>query len=424
MNQGALARMVHMFGTGVVDQILLSGTNFLVGFAMIRFTSDVNYGQFVMVQSAVLLLISAQGALIGPITAIAPQKPPDVRRAMLGAVESTQVRFLRRLALVAMAIPIAGYLIGAWRGTVALVAGGAVLAGWAALLQAYRRSALIISSRPQSMLRADVIYAVVLLTGIAIAVFLTKFPAVVAVLALTVAAWVGGTIAHRSFARDPGWVPGDFGPFWREVKPLAMWSAAGAVIYWLFAQSFNYVLPIRLGFTAVTNVNAARLVMMPVIVFSLGINNLLMPVAGRWLAEVGLRRAVRRLAGLTVCILALDFMYFALAWIFRGWLIGDLLHKIIADRDRLLILWACISVIFFLREVIQAILYALRRIKSLFWLTALAAAVSLPVMWFGVVWWGAASVLVGQLTGECAYLIGLVILLRQQLRAQQTPIGT
>jgi len=97
MKEQPLSRWVHMFGTGVVDQIVLSGANFLVGFAMIRFTSDVDYGQFVLVQSAVILLTSAQSAWLAPLCAIIPSKAPDVRKVMIGAIETSQTRFVRRL---------------------------------------------------------------------------------------------------------------------------------------------------------------------------------------------------------------------------------------------------------------------------------------------------------------------------------------
>ena len=55
-------RFVHFFGTGVLDQIMLSGANFIAGFAMIRYASDVSYGQFVLAQSIVVLMVSAQSA--------------------------------------------------------------------------------------------------------------------------------------------------------------------------------------------------------------------------------------------------------------------------------------------------------------------------------------------------------------------------
>jgi O-antigen/teichoic acid export membrane protein len=405
-------RILHFFGIGVLDQILLSGVNFIGGFVMIRFTSDVSYGQFVLAQSAILLMVSAQGAwLSGPVTMIAPSKSADIRARMIGSLGASQTRMLRRAALALLSIPVAAYLIGIWSTSTSLAIAGVILAGWAALQREYRRSVLLIYSRAQSMLGADAVYVGTLLLGIAAAVLSRGLAGPVAIVALSAAGWASALVAHRLLARDPGWVSGDALPYWREIRTIGMWSLIGAVIYWLFAQSYNYVLATRLDLTAVTNVNAARLVLTPVFVFMYGINNLLMPIASNWLADFGMGRMLRRLALLTALICVINLLYFAVAWALRDWLIVDLMHKHIADQDRLLILWGCVALVFLPREVLQSALWALRRVKSMAWLIGLSALVSLTLMWVGIERWGAAAVLIGQVAGECVNLIGLALLL-------------
>jgi O-antigen/teichoic acid export membrane protein len=405
-------RILQFFGIGVLDQILLSGANFIGGFIMIRYSSDVSYGQFVLAQSAVVLMVSAQGAwLSGPVTMIAPSKSAELRARMIGCLGASQTHVLRRAAPALLIIPLAAYLIGIWSAITSLAIAGAILAAWGALQREYRRSVLLIYSRPQGMLGADTIYVVTLLLGIGLAVLSRPLAGPLALAALSAAGWASAMVAHRLLARDPGWVSGDARPFWREIRAIGLWSLIGAVIYWLFAQSYNYVLATRLDLTAVTNVNAARLVLTPVFVFMYGINNLLMPIASKWLAEFGMARMLRRLALLTVLICAIDLAYFAVAWVLRHWLIVDLMHKHIADQDRLLILWGCVALIFLPREVLQSALWALRRVRSMAWLIGLSAAVSLTLMWLGIPRWGAAAVLIGQVAGECVNLIGLAILL-------------
>jgi O-antigen/teichoic acid export membrane protein len=412
MSVSKLARVLHFFGIGVLDQILLSGVNFVCGFVMIRYTSDVSYGQFVLAQSAVLLMVSGQGAwLSGPVTMLAPGKSPESRVRMIGYLGASQTRVLRRTALALLAVPLAAYLIGLWSAITSLAIAAVVLTGWAALQREYCRSVLLIYSRPKAMLGADVVYVVTLLVGMALAVLSRPLAGPVAIAALSVAGFAGALVAHRFLARDPGWVSGDARPFWQEIRTIGLWSLIGAVIYWLFAQSYNYVLATRLDLTAVSDVNAARLVLTPVFVFMNGVNNLLMPVASNWLAEFGLRRMLRRLALLTALICTINLLYFGVVWTLRDWLLVDLMHKHIADQDRLLILWGCVALIFLPREVLQSALWALRRVRSMAWLIGLSAAVSLTLMWLGIPRWGAAAVLIGQVAGECVNLIGLAILL-------------
>jgi len=416
------AKLVHVlrfFGAGVIDQVLLSGASFIAGFLMIRYTSDVDYGQFVLAQSAVLLLVSAQGAwLSGPLAAIVPSKPAATKRLMIGAVRASQSRFLRWVAVSLLAIAVTLYATGFLSASLALVSGTTILAGWATLQREYLRSVLIIYSRPHWMLRADTVYVICLVAGIALAAYLRHSAGVCAIFALVISAWAGMLVSHRMLSSDPGWISGDARPFLQEMRALGVWATVGAVTYWLFAQSYNYVLATRLNLTAVASVNAARLVIVPVTVFSLGINNVLMPLAANWLAQFGLARMLRRLAVVSLAIIALDLVYISLAWIFRDWIIGSLLHKTIADRDRLLVLWACVALIFLPREVLQAGLFALRRVKSMARLIGLSAVVSLTLMWFGTARWGAAAVLIGQLAGECVNLVGLSWLVWIQVRLQ------
>ena len=410
-------RFLHFFGTGVLDQIMLSGANFIAGFAMIRYASDVSYGQFVLAQSAVMLMVSAQSAwLSGPVMIIAPGKSAAVRAQMISYLGASQTRFLRRAALALLTIPLAAYLIGIWSAYMSLAVAGTILAGWAALQNEYRRRMLLVYSRPQSMLAVDAMYVTVFLLGVALALLSRPAAGLLAIVALGAAGLSGALIAHRMLAVDPGWVSGDSGPFWREIRALGQWSLIGAVIYWLFGQSWNYVLAARLDLTAVANVNAVRLVVMPMLVFKYGIQNLLIPVASNWLASFGLTRMLRRLAVLTILISAMDLIYFTIVWNIRNWLIVDVMHKHIGDQDRLLILWVCVTLVFLPREILQAALSALKCLRSMAWLIGLSAAVSLSLMWLSIPLWGASAVLIGQLAGEGVNLLGLSLLLWRQIR--------
>lgn len=409
--------MLRLFSTAITDQILLSGTNFLVGFLLIRFTSDVDYGLYVLVQSGLLLLVSAQGAWVsGPLAVIAPRKSPAGKREMIGAVKDSQRRILRWVVPVTLFLPVLGFFTGRCSGLTAWVLAGAILAGWAALRREYLRSVLLIYSRPHSLLRVDSIYAGVLLAGILWAAFGTRTAIVWATVALAAAAWSGAAGAHRSLAANPGWVSGDAAPVWREMRTLGWWSLLGAMIYWLFGQSYSYVLASRLDLKAVTDVNAARLLLMPAFVLTIGMQGLLTPMAAGWNAEIGFRRLMRRLLGILAIIGTLDLLYFGFVWLFRDWLIGGVLHKHIVDRDRLLLLWAAVAIVGLMRDVLQCALFALGRLKSMAGQVGISAVVALVLMWFGIAWWGAAAVLIGQIVGELVNLAGIIMLLRTHAR--------
>ena len=55
-----------MFSSAVVDQAVLSAANLLVGVLLIRRSTDLEYGWYVLVWNALLLLTALQNAFIGP----------------------------------------------------------------------------------------------------------------------------------------------------------------------------------------------------------------------------------------------------------------------------------------------------------------------------------------------------------------------
>lgn len=402
---------------------MLSGVSFLVGFLLIRYGSDTDYGMFVVVQATILLLTCAQSAwLSGPLAVLAPKMPAQERREMVGAIKLSQRRFVRQLALLALTVPAIGYALGAWNDLVACVVAGAVLAGWAALQRDYLRALLLMYSRPQAVLRADFIYVLVFLSAALIAAF-GPGPAVIwAVGGLVAAAWAGGIVANRSLATDPGWVAGDASEYWRKLRPMGVWSTSGALIYWLYTQSYNYVLASQINLTAVADVNAARLLLMPAMVLTAGITGMMIPSAAIWLAEFGLRRLLRRLSIFFVCIAALDLIYIALVWVFRDWLSGDLLRKTIGDRDRLLLLWALVALIGLTRDMFGCAMAALGLFKPMARLSAACAVLSLSLIWFGLSRWGPAAALIGQIAGETLNLAGFAFLLWRADRRAPTPV--
>ncbi len=421
----ASGRLLQLFSTTILDQVVLSAANFFVGFMLIRRTSDVDYGLFVLVQSAIQLVVSAQNAWIsGPLAVLAPKRPEDVRRVMIGAIGASQRRIVRFSVIVTMCVPVAGYWLGYYQGLVAAAATLGVFACGAALQREYLRNVLLIYSRANSLLIADLFYVGALAAGAVMAAYGPPPAVLWAIGGLVLAAWLCCISAHRSLVDNPGFVAGHAAPFWREMRPLGIWSLVGAIIYWSFGQSYSYMLASRIDLKAVADVNAARLLLMPTFVISMGIKSLLFPSAASWLAESGLAKLTKRLLLFAAGVVALDLVYFAVVWTFRDWLTGDFFHKTIADRDMLLILWGCVALLSVVRDILLCALLALEHFKPMAWLTALSAIVSLSLMWYGLAIWGPRAALIGQISGEIVSLIGVTYFLASQLtKARRRPEG-
>jgi len=409
---------------------MLSGANFLMAFLLIRYTTGSDYALFVIAQATIILLVTAQGSLItGPLSLLAPQRPPADRGEMIAAIGVDQRKILRGLALAAAAVVVVGSLFGAWNGTVTMVALATIIAGWATLTREFFRVALLIYSRSQDLLRVDAMYVVLAIGGAGVAIVLPAHftlaghaialsTAIWAVLALAVAGRIGSLLSHRMLSRSLDGAAASAGSmhFWREMWPLGLWSAVGAGIFWLFTQSYNYIIASQIGLEAVADVNATRILLMPAILITVGVRALLTPNAASWLVEFGIGKLVRRLAAAVVLIGCLDLMYFAFLWFFRHRITVDFMHRHIGDLDRLLVLWGCVALLGLGRDILQTALQALKRLKIVAALTGVAAVISIAIMWYGLPRWGAAATLIGQISGETLILIGTVLLILQSHR--------
>lgn len=404
---------MKLFQASVLDQVVLSAANFLIGFILIRRTTDNDYGIYVLVLTAQQLAVSIQKSwLTGPLTIVVSRKPMEERVRNVGAIKDAQRRLIKILLGIAWLIPLGGWLGGMLTARMALLLALAVLSIWAALRREYLRDMLLLFSRPQNLLQADVLFAVVLLLGGGFATISREAAVVWALVALVAAALMGEFHAYRMLGRNPGWVSGqDAAPIMKEVRPLGLWSMIGALCYWLYSYASNYILAGVLDLKAVADVNATRLLLMPVIMLTVGVQGLLIPMATLWYPEVGMSRVIKRLLLFMAGMLAVDLAYLAVVWVSREWLVGSLLHKQIDQRDLLLLLWAGVAMAGVVRDVMGCALFAAGKLKSLAGQGILAAAVSLAITWFGIQWWGAATGLIAQIVGEVINLIGIFMLL-------------
>jgi O-antigen/teichoic acid export membrane protein len=408
---------VPLFSAAIADQVVLSGTNFIVGILLIRYATDRDYALYVLVQSTLLLVIAVHNSwLTGPLAILTPRLAPDERWRTIGSVKRIQRRFLNVIAVPLLLLPLLGYLTGLLSGLLAWVVAIGIVAGWASLRREYLRSVLLMYSRTHSLLGADSIYATSLLLGVVCALLFGGPVVIGATIALLLASMAGAAAGNRSLAINPGWKDETAVTIWPGIRSLGFWSLIGAGTYWFLGQSFNYVLASRIDLKAVADINAARLLLMPAIVLTAGVAALLTPSAATWYAEIGLRGLVRRLMVFLLAVGFIEVTYFACVWTSRDWLFVDVLHKNIQDRERLLILWAGLAVIALFRDVLQCALIAMGRLKSLAWQVGISTAVALPLMWFGVAWWGVAAALIGQIVGELINLAGIVLVLRKSMR--------
>lgn len=400
----------RLLSSALISQALLSAANLAIGLILIRSTSDVQYGYFILASSAVLLLVSLQNAFFNPPLAIRIVRLDRVDRgALVGSLYRAQYRTMPVIGGIVIVIGLGLWFAHALDAHTGPLVIATVAAALALLNREFFRMVLLAHRRPQDVLRTDLFHVALMLAGILLAAS-TPMPAVTAILTLGLAALASGFLLSRALHRLEPWNTQGTQGILREIAPLALWSTAGAAIHWTFSQGYIYLVAGTLDVAAVAAVAGTRLLMMPVNLLSVGIGSLMLPLAAGWLHRHGVSLLLRRLCLLSLGMAAATLCYFAVVWSLRDWIFSVVLKKQFAQGDALLALWGAIFLLLVVRNMLLYLLAAQERFRALTLLTLLSAVVSLAVSYWGMLRFGVAGALIGILIGELINVVGVVTL--------------
>jgi O-antigen/teichoic acid export membrane protein len=407
---------LRMIGSAITVQALLSAASFLVGIILIRYNTGTEYGYYVLVTNAVLLMTILQNAFIQPQLVPRLAVADDQGRAdLIGGVLRDQRWIWPLPALVCMVIAIALRLTGQIGNEMLLLlfaAGGAL---YASLFREFFRMMLLGRRRPEDVLKSDLLFIVLSIAGALIATR-TGMPAFWAVISLAFAAFVGGVSAFRILASVETWNIHGAPGILLALIPLGMWSAAGAVIHWLFSQGYNYVVAATLDVKAVSEIATTRLLIMPMNLLSTGIGTMMLPTVAEWLSKHSVRKILRRVILFTLGMALIAMFYSGVIWLLRDWLFTHVFKKSFPDRDMLLVLWLVVGLFMLFRDQMIYLLVVRGRFKFLTWLTLGSALLGLTLSYVEMRQHGAAGALIGVLCGEVVNVAGIFVLSWRETR--------
>jgi len=407
---------VRMFSSAVISQTALSGASFLIGLLLIRHTSDTQYGLYVLVTSAILLLTSLQSSFFGPAMVIR-MTPLDRtgRGEVVGGLYREQKRVLRPItwaALVGVALLDA---IGVVDGSQTVLLFVGIAAALSTLKREYFRSALFAHRRAHDVLRGDLLYVVMFIAGAMIAT-LTPFPAIAATASMALAAAASASLLSATLKRNEAWNEQGMPRILRQIAAGAGWATSGAAIHWIFSQGYSYVVAATLDITAVAAIAATRLLLMPINLLSTGISSLMLPTTSEWLRHHSVRVVFGRLLAVALAIGIAASMYLGIMWLSRDWIFATVLKKQFDHRDELLLLWVAISLVMVLRDQMRYLPLARARFRRLTGLAALSASLSLAATYWGMLNYDVPGALFGVLAGEIISVTGTIILSLWEMR--------
>jgi len=279
-------RLLHQSVLSLVDQSLLSALNFALGLVLIRLATKETYGLYAQLYTVGLFFISVLESVISnPLTTLAPSLDAQARARMVAHLH----RFQRRCALVLSVIfgTGAAIIVG-----LSLPHATPVLAGLAFAFylystswREYRRTVRFIEGAPARVVRLDGLYCVALAIAVGVLIPLDglNVPAVLTALALANLAGVAadGALGRQKAAHDPVAYREAIAQIWSTGR----WALPGGVVAWVASYSYLYLAAAFLGVTAAADLNAARLLLMPVALLTVAWGRVARPVISRWSSE-------------------------------------------------------------------------------------------------------------------------------------------
>lgn len=390
--------LIHSLAS-LIDQALLSGLNFALGLILVRLATKEAYGVYAQLYVAGIFASTFIEALItGPLTTIAPGKTEQERARLIGLLLRFQWMLSLSLALLfGLGTGVVASLTGIDTHPVLLAVSFAIYVFTNAQRE-YHRSVSFIEAKPREVLQTDIAYALGVAAGVGI-LLLTGYLTVPAVLLVLGLANVVGMWRSAEYPAA-GKQPQDriaFREAVTEVLRRGRWALPGAMVAWATNYSYLYLAAAALGVAATAELNASRLLLMPISLTVLAWSRVARPMVSRLFIARDWKH-LDRLAWASVAgIELLTIAYVAVLWLTLPWLQAHVLGEKYHGLEPLVLAWGGYFAINAARWIGSSWLTSNDQYKLLLWsgiasliIMLIATSIALPL--YGA--WGAVLALI------------------------------
>lgn len=271
----------------VADQGLVSGTNFLITYALASVAPPAEFGAFALATGALLFLASLQHAVVtGPLAVIGPKLEARERRSYMASSAVLQGVLAGLVAAVLLAVGLVMNAVDSGTAGSVILALAPAASFWQ--LQEFARRALYSLGRARSALMIDAVTyggQLVLLAGLAAT---GRLDAVGVLLAIAASSAAGAAIGTRQLRRAAFPLSGP-GAALRRNWGLGRWLLGARLTEWASDNLFPFLAGAVLGLAAPGVLRALQLVVAPSYVLSLALDAVLTPKAARVYERAGYR---------------------------------------------------------------------------------------------------------------------------------------
>jgi len=321
-----------------IDQALVSLINFAIGIAFIKLTTKEQYGLYSIYFTIILLILGFQNAIINTqIIVRAPKKNNSKRKTFITGLHNGQYLIALPLAVIICFI---AWIVYPKENTMALHTVIISIATIGVLSREFTRSYLYFLLKPSKVLIADILYAIALLVFTFLILNDSGFNAITMVIGLGVASLISSitmlAVVKFSIKTSLNSIVLSLKESWEEGR----WALLGVTVTWLQSYSFIYLSAIFSGPDTTAELNAARLILTPLITLNTSIFVVLKPHWAYWHADRKFEKIRSSGMKLLAAILLVIFIYAIFILALDDFLVSVLFSSEYSKTGELVVLWS------------------------------------------------------------------------------------
>lgn len=400
----------------VLDQGLISGSNFLIGILLARWLVPEQYGAYALAFSIFLFLAGFHSALLlEPMSVFGPASYGKCLPAYLGKL--LRLHFVLALfltGLVVAGIAVLHYFAADRALTSALwgvcIAAPLILFFWLCRRAAYIKLAPGLAARGASAYCFVLICLLLLIKSVG---WLSGFTAfLIQSLAATAAAIL--LLASLRSQLDSQSGPSSSAVV-RQHWRYGRWAVATQFVYWLSGSAYFVLVAAFLRMQDVAALRALQNFALPLSQFLSAVSLLLLPWASARFAEEGRVGLQRRIRQITVLFVAMASAYYAVLWLFGGRIMAILYSGRYTDFAYLLPLVAAPVIVLAASQGSAIAVQAMQAPAEVFLAYSVSGTLTILAGVALARYWGLPGALVGILTSSLGFCIVITWRCRKRL---------
>jgi len=416
----------------VIDQGMLSALNFLIGALLIKMVDKDDYGLYGQLYAGGLLAgLIIDSWIAGPLTTVSSGVHEYARKTLLR-------RYWFRQIFWTVVMGISAFLIVEFvpeathnadkHEMLALMFSLYVMGNG---LREYGRTVGFIQSDIRSVLRQDIVYVGAVVAGLGGLFFYQQIDLLSVFMVLSAASFICALFGReRLLARTE--TSGEMDPGDAEliqehqetIRSHGRWAVIGVILRWLSNYSYVYLSGAWLGLAAIADLNASRLLLMPIPLALAAWSRVARPEASRMMAEhnwSGLRKLTFfSIIGIELAVMA----YIGLLLLTLPWLEADVIGSKYAGLNSLVMLWGIYFAVNSARWIGTSWLISGGAFRSMFFLGIVTLCLVIGITFYSIPHWGAGGAIAALIAVEVfeAFVVWMVIFPRLRRQPQQNAV--